>query len=349
MIISSRYSSFLVSTAWWLITILFCSFAIALESAEERFVREAPQKWMEYRKVISHHTEGTIKQVIYNLLENKRVVSKKEYNFTVNLDNKSLRSSNDENGEACNAEYSFMVRIGSGDNWRIEDFRKNPTHFPPDLMGHNKMFPMVLSELTPFGDVMSAACKGQKLWEAWFPYIVAAPAFKLKKAEYVRDNTRVVRIEYEFEPTEKTGGAAPCRSGMVILDTKRYWQICQAETETVAFHKGVIRRGKLRIESEFNDDNMPVPFVWHQIWHDSRPKSGDAKQQEYEWVFDIDMRSVPNPDKKQFTLSSFGLPEPRPIHKEGINWLLYFGLGFLSLICIFVARFIRRRHSTVRN
>ena len=77
----------------------------------ERFLTEAPKSWEQFRK-LSLHSEGTLKFVHYDCLDNHRVVRREEISIT--LDGENVRVGRVENDEplplsVANPKYSFEL------------------------------------------------------------------------------------------------------------------------------------------------------------------------------------------------------------------------------------------------
>ena len=320
----------------------------AAESARDRFLKEAPKQWLEYRRTIARHTEATSKNSIYKCLGERKLTAQSECTFILGLDRQCVRVLFEDSAEACNPKYRFNLKAGRDKQWAIERLRMDASwRVPDDLIGRNALRPMVMGEDTTFGSTIEGACVGQMLWAAWFPLMVLSSDFRLIRATDLGDDGQLVKVEFEFEPTKPTGGAACARSGMVVLDTKRYWLIHEAEVGAAETQRSVsYRRGTLKVTNEFKefmDGKVSVPFVSRQVLHVSFPKTTLAKnrQIENEYVSDVDMHVATNLDEKQFTLSAFGLPEPDklqiPLHQsqqseeKETSWMLWLGLGIIAM------------------
>ena len=320
--------------------------ADAAESAKERFLKEAPQRWLEYRKIVARQTEVTCKYTMHDLVAGR--IDEYDVSCILNLDGQRVRSDRDTvaepprgKGRAADVQspkYSFTVRTGRDRQWALQELHRNGRwRAPDDLIGRDKQLPLLLGESSTFVTSLGWACLGQVLWSGWVPHMVSSPDFRLSRAEYFGDDGQLVKVEFEFEPKEQTSGGAPCRSGMMVLDTARYWLIREAETQTYAAKGGA--RGTFKVINEFTDGKLPVPFVSRQVWHVSDPGTKDKRGVEQEWVFNVGMNDLPNMDEKLFTLSAFGLPEPGDqLTTERRWWIWLLVLIVAVLVCILVAR-----------
>lgn len=335
----------------------------AAESAQERFLKEAPQQWLEYRRIIARHTEGTSKSSYSDVLGERKVFRQWDTFSAIDSDRQLMRYDNTDSGllgsdqiethrsDVFNPRYRFRVKsTGPGDKrWSIREAKKNvPWHVPDDLLGRNSMLPMLQCENSVFGKVILEICLGQRIGTAWLPLLVASSDFKLVRATDFGDEGQFVKIEFEFEPTEETGGGANVRSGMAVLDPKRYWLIREVEAEA-AFSYG---RGMVKVTNEFTDGEFPVPFVSRHVLRRSCAMTNgeDPKPLEEEWVYDLVLREVTDPDETQFELPAFGLPDPYPPREEldPSPWRLpLVGLSIvLVLFVVLAGRAVARRRAT---
>ena len=132
-------------------------------SLEERFLKEAPEKWLEYRQIVARHTEGRAKGT--NLIDygdKKRWTGEWDRSFALNVGEKqaSARIVNfdkdaPQSAEGFNPHYAFQLAAGRGGKWTIERLRTGVTAVPDDLMGRHARYPLVMGDhTTPFGSAM---------------------------------------------------------------------------------------------------------------------------------------------------------------------------------------------------
>ena len=331
----------------------------AAESARYRFLKEAPRQWLEYRRIIARNTAGTLNCSLYSFVGERRLITQYKNTFVFNFDHKCVRLlsevDNKNIGKVCNSKYRFDIRVGSDSKWILERIRMAGLwSVPDDLIGRHPVSPIIKGDnTTTFGAAMEAVCRGQMLWGGWFPLMVSSPEFRLVRVAYLEDNERLAKVEFEFEPTKSTGGNAPARSGMVVLDTERYWLIREAETQAM-YSFG---RGKLKVSNQLADGKLRVPYVSHQVMQLSCPRNTDGKEWGEEYVSDFDMYDAVIVDEKQFTLSAFGLPEPDQLHSRseqsqspspaGLLWMHWFILTIVVIcLTIFIRRYISRLYQT---
>jgi hypothetical protein len=234
--------------------------------------------------------------------------------------------------DVLNPEYSFILKGDEGKRTIFDLGTSVRWAMPDDLIGRNSARPVVKGEEGPggaFGMAIEMACVGQMLWGGWFPLMVSSPDFRLIRVTDMRGDGELVKVEFEFDPKAPTGGNAPARSGMVVLDVKRYWQIREAQTKA----SGVYGEGSLAITNEFADGKMPVPFVSRCTTRMLIPvdKQFDGKRYQGDFVWHTDMHDAPDLDRKHFTLTAFGFPEPSvPRPSPARLWLVWATIAILA-------------------
>ena len=263
-----------------------------------------------------------------------------EGTFALNSGHNGARVVSEKGANVKNRAYSFTLKGGTGG--RTIKSALGPSiswSMPDDLIGRDLRSSSVKGVDGAFGMAMEMACTGQMLWGGWLPLMVSSPDFKLVRVTNMPGNGDLVKVEFEFEPKGLTGGNAPARSGMVVLDARRYWLISQAETKA----SGMYGQGSLKIVNEFTDDTLPVPFVSRCVIHILIPKDSqfDGKRYEGDFTWNIEMQDAPDMDDKPFTLSAFGFSEPGPSQASSRRlWMLW---GTLALLAVLAVVFAYRR------
>jgi hypothetical protein len=341
--------------------------AAASRPAQERFVKEAAGQWLEYRKLVSRHVELTTECRCYENRPRRKLVLYSKGSSLLDFDKKCARDTYDQGledggkrlaiGRASNPKYHFEVERGQGSTWLVREVVISPPRIPDDLIGRDRDPGSVNvsgDTTTVYSSVIGGACLGQTLWGTWLPLLVLSPDFKLIRATYMGNEGELVKVEFQFEPKERTRGNAPARSGMVVLDTRRYWLIREAETKANFNYVAAVGQdktptiatatGKLKIVNTFGsytDGALSVPFVSHQVMRVSNPNDGEGNPREDDWITDMEMHAAPSIDPKEFTLSAFGLPEPGEV-RHNRPWLFWAVLFLLTSITLLVYRRWRR-------
>jgi hypothetical protein len=289
------------------------------QSLEDRFLKEAPAKWLEYRQIVARHTEGNAKRFFETSRGEKDSL---DVSFAIKIDGSasiakvvSFENRHAEKVEAFNAQYRFRLVAGRGGQWTIDRLRNGGHPVPADLIGRNPRFPMLMGEDGTCAAAFRMPFLGQVFNSAWLPRLVQAPEFRLIRVSELKGESGLLRVDFRFDPKTPTGGGALVRSGTVVLDAKRYWLIREADTEAAFLEPsdplGLTHpRGKLTIRNKIADAKTPVPYVSHQTLVASGEKDSEGRPWKFSFVTDVELRDVPNIDPRQFMLSAYGLPEP---------------------------------------
>jgi hypothetical protein len=309
------------------------------ENAHGRFLNEAPQAWLEYRRIVSRHTEGSLKSTSRYQIGEKVTTSSYECSFALGSAFQCARLVSPKMTYVCNPEYSFILK-GLGGERTIVDLQMDVAPLPKDFLVRNRLRPKVKGDEGEFGQAMELACAGQMLWGGWIPLMIQSPEFRLVRVSDVPTDGGLVKVDFEFEPKELTGGNAPARSGTIFLDAKRYWMVRRAETKA----SGVYGQGSLSVTNEFTDDKLPVPFVSRCAITLAIAKHRHFAGMPYraELVWHIDMRDARDLEKRQFMLTAYGLSEPSLARPSRSRFLL---LGItVALLAICSILLICRRY-----
>lgn len=83
--------------------------------------------------------------------------------------------------------------------------------------------------------------------------------------------------------------------------------------------------------------------------HISSPQAGDIKAREDDWITEVEMHALSDPDANQFLLSAFGLPEPGEVRADKLwhkPWLMWMNvLALLACGLLFMYRKLRAGQS----
>lgn len=324
------------------------------KSARDRFLKEAPEKWLEYRKIMVRQSKGTYNWTVYATIPHEKEIAHYRGSFVLNLEQGCAQNVVDEEkgpkerklikkqtGEVFNGDYAFGIKGSQEGDWILNYLNRSPPNIPHDLIGRNGTHPVIMGEQTLFGSSISQACLGQKLFGAWLPRMVESRLFKVVQAEYLDPEQHLVKVEYEFQPDFKTGGAAPARSGTLVLDANRYWLISEAKTQA-EYYEG---QGTLEITNTFNDKDFALPFVSRQVMWVSCPKPNQREPFKHRWIKEVNLHDAGNVDSEMFTLSAFGLSEPTFAAGPSLTRLLGMGLSVALLAIAIILLYRRRGHA----
>jgi hypothetical protein len=138
---------------------------------------------------------------------------------------------------------------------------------------------------------------------------------------------------------------AVVQGGTLVLDPKRFWCLRSYDVRAkIPNAAGTIEFRVLELKA--SAESFPVP---RRCVCDKRFAAGDGTSNHQQWQYEYDL-SVPRrlPADKEFTLSAFGLPEPRLGGTQGLLppyvWVALAGLACLA--CGAVFQVLKRRAAT---
>lgn len=299
---------------------------------QERFLREAPQKWLEYRRIVTQHTEGRTKSTTTLFYEEKtekdsyeKKAEKYETDlcFAIRVRGKEIegwvcyfKNGKPDSREIFNTQYRAELVAGRGGRWVLRQFESGGLSVPEDLLSQPKD-PRFATEVY-FGSraldwAIGIPCSGQILpCCGWLARLIESPYFQLQKVSPV-GKEGLVKVEFRFEPKEDI--YCDVRGGTILLDSKRYWLIREVSTDIVLKfswdEKGLIPvRGLCIYKAEISQANMPVPYISRSVLTQSCEKGYREKPWKTITESVRELRWAPEMDPKQFRLSGYGLPEP---------------------------------------
>ena len=281
---------------------------VSHEALRTRFLKEAPQQWLEYRRIVSRHTEVVETGDSSSSLNNEKPCPAYKLSGSLYLDRQCARAFLAEGKDclALNPKYYFQIEKGSDNKWKLAEVLQTPSksrltpmtdtslslspqpgvcrivfpEIPNDLIGPSRNAPYSLANHpSEFGYPIRSACLGQQIWSDWLPYLVSSPGFKLLRAEYQGIDDQFVKVEFGFEPIVKDPRIEPITKGggVVVFDAKRYWLIRDAEIHGRYYDQG---RKTLRITNEFKqfeDGSLRIPYVSHQLMTMLLPEGNRGK------------------------------------------------------------------------
>jgi hypothetical protein len=300
---------------------------------EDRFLTEAPGKWLDYRRLLLH-AEGTLRFEQRDCANDGEVLCYHQDTFRLDGDCALYDSRPPDQArriEGINPEYAFQIRSTSSGEWRVTGFEPYAKRAAPaDLIGGSGP----LGGRDAFGRAMGAVCRGLRIWGTWFPRMVSSPEFKVIAAAPASDSEQqLVRVQFEYEPVG-TDGNNPVRSGSLVLDSERYWLIREAEVRG-SWMAGQ-EKGTITVVNEYAEGTLTVPVLRRQVMHVSAVDI-EGGQVEHDWIWEYEIAGISPGDARGFRLSDYGLPEPataRP-RRLALLWLL---LGLGALLCAMIAR-----------
>ncbi len=267
----------------------------------ESFKSKAPAAWVQYLEALKNiestwyyesiDSEGT------ETSDRNTVYHNPPYHLSIS------QSDGVERGVfGNNKRYSFRLSSKDGKTWNVDSAEQffpasdGPLSFPKP---GEKADGRVLQELTSWDTShLAAALKLNFLF--WFPSYFGEEDFQILEVENLyEDDLHLVRVKYRYEPKEFNPNNR-LRSGEVFLLPDYQWVIKRAAFKSVEPDQSQINHCQTEIEYDLAPGKLALPSVvtvkingddfmikWHYSW-----KEGCKF------------------DKKMFTLSHFGLPEP---------------------------------------
>ena len=301
----------------------------------DRFLVEAPGNWQKYVEFAEHQQGGYHLQTV-DLLNGNRVIMESrceikqsgmcQLRMDLSLDPRSPQDSL----VAVNSKYAFKLARGNAEApWivtRLEMGLDGPiaSRFAQDP-GYRSASPF-LHIGHPF----------------FLPELIKDENFLLNGVRlFASQGEQLVRLDFDYHPTTIENN--PERGGWALLDPGRYWIVREFELQAewpdqykdgkpTFISKGTIWK---KFEFEVNEAGFPVPTRIVRRQRGLGP-IGPADLQsttEHKWR---QRASVP---ETEFTLTAFGLPEP----KSNRHSILYLWLAGSGALCAAVATWLRAR------
>jgi hypothetical protein len=275
------------------------------ETLHKRFLAEAPARWAKYRSLAAH-LEGVVRMADVHVLDGKKTEKKGETRFAV--DGPSAEYSEVRDGvlrwEIVNPRYACGVKSDKAGKWQLGYITFDRDEMDPTKSAR-EAGKSVVADYGGIRDIaMLHACHGMIIWVSWLPELVRSPGFRVIDIAEQKDNKDLVRVQYAYEPSQPNPNDY-VRSGILVLDTSRYWLVQRAEFKCV--FGGGTETGLAKETKEYDDTRMPFPVLKREVKHVSSTDGTRHAEADTVWTFDV---RKPAPGQQQFTLSAFGLPEP---------------------------------------
>jgi hypothetical protein len=313
------------------------------EVLKDRFFREAPSAWEEYR-LFAARLQGTV-----------------DTTKTVNGQTSATRQLEYKSNSACklvvaqerppegtvgrvhafNAVYGFTLSRRSSDApWVMENLLTGDKRYDRDEWEVNR-WPNLLVCIHP--------------WIASLPDLIRQPTFRVLKASAVHQGGReLVQIDFDNTHPWPTDGTRPLpiQGGSLVLDPDRLWTLGGCTLQNKYPRVDTTVRGEYELRDPSAKYSVPRRFMIVQEEH--APGRGERRTTRLVW--DYDLKEVSRlPGDEEFTLTAFGLPEPAGLPGAGRSapWHLWFGLAAfaglaLAVGCRRAARYYRVKAEKAR-
>lgn len=222
----------------------------------------------------------------------------------------------------CNPRYSFrLTRTNPKVGWALTELRVFDNEAAANA-GCAELIKKVNRDATTLS-----------LLGYWLPDLLADPDFKIKSAQPIRaDGDELVKVAFDYrKPRRASDGRMAISGGWVTLDPQRSWII-----RWYGIYPKDMPDLPFRQEFTFAEGRGPFPLLRH-----SRSSQGG----DYLNEADLQIVEQPNVPLPEFTLSAFGLPEPReftpPPQPRYYLWIA--GLAAALAASAFLFRRLARR------
>lgn len=304
-----------------------------------RFLNEAPAKWKDYRAFAGRlqgaytYSADRIKGTNRQPHDKLRVELKQSGSWTFSVMQELGPEALSPFGRAriVNSRYAAELHQRSpSSGWAIWTLSQGPSK----KQGIN---PEQRKE-----SVLDAVCILQKVSHRLLPDMVKDREFAVKEVTPLEQNGHTyIRVAFANRPKVRVL-EDPGMEGWVLLDPDRYWVI--KEGQITAEYRGG-GKGTVTFTNEYHvtRDGFPIPRQ-----RTTREQfSLDDRIEGLHTVEFVEQGEVP---EREFSLSVFGLPEPRGVtFPQPSRWYLWFGgFAFLSLLAggFFWRRANRRKLAT---
>jgi hypothetical protein len=277
---------------------------------------EAPEAWDNYRTSASNINGSLIQRTkllsdATILRENRQEIKQRKDCALVHIDR--VNEKQDASGEllAYNPRYAFNLHRRARDSrWVVSEI---------DLSGNRaKIDEWRIDMKTTYGLTFY-------LGNNYLPMIVKEPGFQFTDATVVsKDGKNYVSASFIRPNADRNN--APVVSGKVVLSPDQYWMIAEFDVIQEFFgeqKKHVQNHMRGTCEYKLGSGGLPV-INKHILRADIFTPGRGPVEERFEFNFD----DQPARDEAEFTLSAFGLPEPRALGGSlGTPWFLLIAVG----------------------
>lgn len=317
------------------------------EAIKRQFLEAAPKRWTEYVR-LAEMMQG---KMTSHMVESPSGNDVGTVEFRTNgrgwlFTTESLQEKEDRQNPiekevfGANPKYAFQLRRTAPDAaWivmRIVDLSKEEL---PDRW--RQLFDLAGVEVTSL-----IRLDAEPLSE-----IVQNPTFQVDRCQAVRrEGEEFVEVAFAYERGVRPAARPGLVKGTILFDPKRFWCVRSADYSVEFKNDERYQSGTgtwRLVDVGEASGSLPITRVceWDRYFFQN---TGHKDRLLYRTEFDIE---VPNrlPGDEEFTLSAFGLPEPRGLEwKRPTPWYLWLGLaGIVCLALGVVIRKVTNRRTTV--
>lgn len=294
-----------------------------------RFRQEAPVKWADYAAYIgdiqSSATKTTIGRVAGKTGESQTRYELKRRPHHLLWSWEHTKGQVGGQCWAMNDRYAFHLTKGNG-GWALADLDSDVA----DGLG----IPYLAQEAKAEPDWSKCPFT---IYTEVLPELVDKKGFHAEKAQRVtEEGSDLIRIDFRYDRDKQERGNYYPKSGWFVLDPQQYWRLHEYELHMVY---GSGQRSLFRGTVQCRTGSGNYPLLTRIVARESITTPGEAPiEQEITTEFSL-AEGAPPPEA--FTLSAFGLPEPREFTPPPTTrYYLWFAVAGLALV---VAAVVFRR------
>lgn len=319
------------------------STCVAQEENEptRRFLAEAPQGWQRYL-TFAQRLQMTATATRTGVDNGKPLVTtrfrtecKQATNSAVRVQF-SLEAKTDGEVIGSNPSYTFTLKRRTAERgWILVDLK-----FGKQAKGRDEDHKSI------HDDVRWHVCGCLTLWNLWLPDLIGDADFKITSVRpQIVGGLELVRVDFDYPKRADNyprPGALRITGGWMLLDAQHDWILREYEVFHMTRERSLIHR---RFEFKEGSDR-------HLLATHSKTNIKGKEKESFDIISEADIQTEERPDlpSREFTLSAFGLPEPKGIVWEdgGSPWYLWFtAVGILCLCAgALLWRRVRRRKLT---
>jgi hypothetical protein len=319
---------------FWCLTLLgsWVSSGLAgeVDPLRKRFFDEAPRKWQEMRD-LSLQLQGEMNYTSHEVTNNHdKPTLIRQWRYRINQAHqcklfviRAVFSTNPKmvppRGTVVNSKYAFTVSERNAEaGWILGEL---------DLKQNGKKGTINLAELND--DVDKTACAHLRINQIPLPKMISANNFHLKKIHSHRhENGEDVVLSFAFDRDNSIAGPL---AGSIVFDPGNYWVVKSADLKCDI---GTINEHRRQIENTYAISPRGLPIAKLTTERTS------AENIVFENKWQYDLREQVDVPEHEFSLSAFGLPEPRgseiprPAKQPYYLWLSLAGVALIALAIV---------------
>lgn len=291
------------------------------EILKRRFFEEAPHAWEVYKSYVTNLQGSTETTIFINdkLYSKSHVEFKRNQHCALVLSQSLLEGNTQGDVVAFNSYYGFeLKRTTSESSWVLGDLKIGKIRV--GAKGWEK-FPAL------------NVCISTQSCE--FAELIQLPNFQVVHAQAMkRDGLDVCLIHFKCVDME----------GDLILDPARFWTLRESNISDKSSKEEIVAKQVVEIIDPAA--KYPIPKHWLFNKRITDPKNGKSESRV---TREFNLREAnPPPEDDEFTLSAFGLPEPKgtqaPEHSSR-TWLWLLGAAVVAVALAILFAWLKRRHA----